>query len=131
MKYYINSIKMYLKSMLEYKKSFLMGFISQIFIVFSYYFIIIALFDRFKTIKGYTKYEVLLCFAIIQFGFSINEVFARGIDAFDNLIIKGDFDRFLLRPKNILLQTLSSDFDFVKISRILQAIIILIISLVN
>ena len=122
---------MHLKSILEYKKSFIMGFISQIFIMFTYYFIIIALFDRFNNINGYTKYEVLLCFAIIQFGFSITETFARGIDTFENLIIRGEFDRLLLRPKSILVQSIAADFDFIKISRILQSIIILIISIIK
>lgn len=122
---------MYLKSLLEYKKSFITAFISQIFVVFTYYFMIIALFDRFKNIAGYTKYEILLCFSIIQFGFSMNETFARGIDTFENLIIRGDFDRILLRPKSILLQSIASDFDFIKISRIIQIIIILIISIIK
>ena len=129
MKIYISSFKMYLKSLLEYKASFITGFLSQFLIMFTYYFMILALFDKFDNIQGYTKYEVLLCFSIIQFGFSINETFARGIDTFEKLIIKGDFDRLLLRPKNILLQTLSSDFDLIKTSRILQSIIILIISI--
>lgn len=131
MKIYINSFKLYLKSLLEYKKSFITGFLSQIIIMFTYYFIIIALFDKFDNIKGYTKYEVLLCFAIIQFGYSMTETFARGIDVFERMIIKGNFDRVLLRPKNILLQVLSSEYDLIKISRVIQAIIILIISLIN
>ena len=131
MKIYLNSLKLYFKSQLEYKKSFITGFLSQILIMFTYYFIILALFTKFDNIKGYTKYEVLLCFSIIQFGFSITETFARGIDVFENLIIRGEFDRLLLRPKNILLQVLSSDYDLIKISRVLQSIIILIISLIK
>ena len=58
------------------------------------------MFTRFDNIKGFTMYEVLLCFSIIQFGFAFNEVFARGVDKFDDLIIQGNFDRLLLRPKN-------------------------------
>ena len=131
MKIYLNSLKLYFKSQLEYKRSFITGFLSQILIMFTYYFIILALFTKFDNIKGYTKYEVLLCFSIIQFGFSITETFARGIDVFENLIIRGEFDRLLLRPKNILLQVLSSDYDLIKISRVLQSIIILIISLIK
>ena len=129
MKIYINSFKMYLKSLLEYKTSFITGFLSQILIMFTFYFLILALFDKFDNIQGYTKYEILLCFSIIQFGFSVTETFARGIDTFEKLIINGSFDRLLLRPKNILLQTLSSDFDLIKTSRIIQALIILIISI--
>ena len=76
-------------------------------------------------------YEVLFCFSIIQFGFAFNEVFARGLDKFDDLIIEGGFDRILLRPKNIIIQILYNESDFVKASRLIQAIIILIISLIK
>lgn len=131
MKIYLSLFKIHLSTLLEYKKSFILGFISQFFVVFTYYFIIIALFTKFNNIKGFTMYEVLLCFSIIQFGYSINETFARGIDQFDNLIINGTFDRILLRPQNILIQSIASEIDFVKISRILQSIIILFISIYN
>lgn len=131
MKLYFNSLKLYWKSLMEYRASFIMAFISQIFIFFSYYFVILSLFNKFGNIKGFTVYEVLLCFSVIHFGYSFCEAFARGVDKFDNLIIKGEFDRLLLRPKGILLQVLCSNFDPVKISRLLQSLVILIIALVN
>lgn len=131
MKLYINSLALHLKSELEYRMSFIISFLSQILIFFTYYFVIIALFSKFDNIKGFTLYEVLLCFSIIQFGFAFNEVFARGIDKFDKLIIEGGFDRLLLRPKNLILQVLCSDGDFVKLSRLIQAIIVLVIALIN
>ncbi len=128
---YIRALSLHFKAELEYKASFLITFLSQILIFFTYYFVILALFKRFDNIKGFGLYEVLLCFAIVQFGFAINEVFARGIDKFDNLIIQGGFDRLLLRPRNILLQVLCNDSDLVKISRVIQSIIILWIALIN
>ena len=131
MKLYLKSLVMHLKSMLEYKASFIFAFIAQVVIFFSYYFIILALFSKFDNIKGFTLYEVLLCFSIIQFGFSVCECFARGIDVFEKQIITGNFDRILLRPKNIILQVLCSEADFVKLSRIIQAVIVMIIALMK
>lgn len=131
MKLYFKALGMHFKSILEYKSSFIISFLSQIIMFFSYYFIILALFDKFGNIKGFTLYEVLLCFSIIQFGYAFCEVFARGLDHFDLLIINGDFDRLLLRPKKIILQVMCSDADFIKLSRLLQSIIVLIISLTN
>ena len=131
MKLYFRSLGLHLKSELEYRVSFILSFLTQILIFFSYYFVIISLFGKFNNIKGFTMYEVLLCFSIIQFGFSFNEVFARGIDKFDDLIIQGNFDRLLLRPRNIILQVLCSDSNFVKLARVIQAIIVMIISLIN
>ena len=130
-KYYFESLKFNIKKQIEYKSSFIMNSISQIFMFFTYYFVIIALFDRFNNIKGFTLYEVLLCFSIIHFGFAFNETFFRGIDKFENLIINGTLDRILLRPKGILLQVLCEEIDFVKILRVIQSLIILIISLVK
>ena len=131
MKVYLKQMGLHLKSLLEYKASFITSFFSQIIVFFSYYFIILALFTKFDNIKGFTLYEVLLCFAVIQFGFAFNESFARGLDHFDELIIKGDFDRILLKPKNILLQVCSYEADYTKVSRLLQSLIVLVIALIN
>lgn len=131
MKLYFKYMKLHVKSALQYKKSFILNIIAQFFVFFTYYFTIIALFNKFSNIKGFTMYQVLLTFSIIQFGFSFNECFIRGLDKFDDLIIAGEFDRILLKPRGILLQVLGYKIDIIKITRLLQAIIILIISLVN
>ena len=131
MKLYFKSLSLHLKAELEYRMSFIFSFFSQVLVFFSYYFVILAMFTKFDNIKGFTMYEVLLCFSIIQFGFAFNEVFARGIDKFEDLIIQGNFDRLLLRPKNILLQVLCSNSDFIKVSRLIQALIVMIIALIN
>lgn len=131
MKLYLKYLKLHLKSTMQYKTSFILSFISQFFVAFSFYFVVISMFDKFNNIKGFTLYEVLLTTGIIYFGFSFNEFFVRGIDNFDNQIVKGKFDRILLRPRNIFFQAMVEEMDFVKISRILQAIAIIVISLVN
>lgn len=130
-KLYYESFKFNLKKQLEYKSSFIMNSFSQLFVFFTYYFIIIGLFNKFNNIKGFTLYEVLLCFSIIQFGYAINETFFRGIDRFDTLVINGELDRLLLRPRGILLQVLCNEIDIVKIFRVLQALIIMIIALLK
>ena len=131
MSLYLKYMKFHFKKMLQYKASFILSFISQLFVFFTYYFTIIALFGKFSNVNGFTVYDVLLTFSIIQFGFSMNEAFARGIDNFDVLIIQGEYDRLLLRPKNVLLQILGYDIDFTKLSKVLQSIIILVISILK
>jgi len=130
-KLYIESFKNNIKSQLEYKASFIMNSISQLFVFFTYYFIIIALFNKFDNIQGYSVYEVLLCFSIIHFGYAVNETFFRGIDKFEDLIIGGSLDRLLLRPQGVLFQVLCTKIDFVKVFRIIQSLIVMIIALLN
>lgn len=131
MKDYFKYFKINLKSEMQYKLSFTLSFISQFFVFFGYYFTILSLFSNFSNVKGFTLYEVLLTFSIIQFGFAFCESFFRGIDQFDKLIIDGSFDTILLRPQNILLQVFGQRISFVKLARLLQALIILVIAIIN
>ena len=128
-KLYIESMKHKLKSQLEYRLSFILTFISQIGVFFTYYFMTVALFQRFDNIKGFTLYEVLLCFSIIHFGFAFNVTFFRGVDKFDNFIIVGSLDRLLVRPRGVLYQVICSEMDFVKVARIIQSLIIFFIAI--
>lgn len=131
MKLYLDYLNLHFKSILEYKLSFILSLISQVFVFFTYYFLIIAMFNKFSNLQGYNIYEILLTFSIIHFGFSMNETFARGIDQFDTLIVDGSFDRLLLRPKNILLQVVGYQIDYSKLARVIQSIIILIFALIK
>lgn len=131
MRLYLKFFKMHLNSQLQYRVSFVLSFISQFIVFFGYYFTIICLFDNFSNIKGFTLYEVLLTFSIIQFGFAFCETFFRGMDIFDELIISGNFDKLLLRPRNIMLQVFTEEMSLVRFARLLQALIILIISLIK
>lgn len=131
MKIYLDYLKLHLKSILEYKLSFILSLCSQVLVFFTYYFLIITMFQKFSNLQGYNLYEILLTFSIIHFGFSMNETFARGIDQFDSLIVDGSFDRLLLRPRNILLQVVGYQIDYTKLARVIQSIIIMIISLIK
>ncbi len=130
-KLYWKYVGMNIKSQLEYKASFILNFINQFILFFTYYFTVISLFTRFKVLEEYTMYEVLLIFSIFQIAFSINEVFARGIDDFHKLIIKGGLDRLLTRPRPIILQALGFDFALAKLAKLLQAIILFIIAIIK
>lgn len=131
MKLYFKYMKTNLKSEMQYKTSFIMSILSQVFIFFGYYFTIICLFDKFSNVKGFTLYEVLFTFSVVQFGYSFCEVFFRGVDLFDELIIRGEFDKILIRPRSILLQVFSEKMQFSRLSKVLEAIIILIISIIK
>lgn len=131
MKLYIHYLKLHLKSLFEYKLSLILSIISQIFIFFSFTFVIISMFNKFSNIKGFTLYEVLLTFSIIHFGYATNEVFARGIDCFDELIVSGNYDRLLLRPYNIIIQILGYKIQYIKLIRVISSIIIMIYSIIK
>ena len=61
----------------------------------------------------------------------MSEIFARGFDEFDNLIIDGSFDKILLKPRGIYFQIFCEKIQVVKFARLLQGVAIIIIALCN
>jgi ABC-2 type transport system permease protein len=116
---------------MEYRTSFILLSIGQFFVPFLIFVSILLFFQRFPNIGGWSLYEVALCYSVIHIAFSISECFARGFDSFSSIIVNGDFDRILVRPRNTILQVLGSKFEFTRIGRLTQSVIVLIFSLVN
>lgn len=131
MKLYFRYISLLLKSQLQYKASFVMTVITQFIQPFALFAGIYFLFDRFGSIKGWTLYEVFLCYAIVGACFAISTCFARGFDSFANMIRTATFDRILVRPRGTVIQVLGSNFDIKRIGHLLQAIIVFIIAILG
>ena len=126
MKLYLKYFAIHLKSQMQYKVSFLLMTIGQFIMSFSIFLGIYFMMERFHQINGFTFQEVTLCFAVVLAAFTLAECFARGFDTFSTMIGNGEFDRILLRPRNIIFQVLSSKMEFTRIGRLLQAVVMLI-----
>ena len=131
MSLYLKYLSMHLKASLEYKKAFILSLISKMATSLFSVVSIIFLFDKFGNIDGYTFENVLICFSVSYLGFSTAECFFRAFDHFDRMIGNGEFDRMLVRPKNLVLQVLGSEIEFNRIGRTIVALIIFITVLVR
>ena len=127
----LSYMKMTLKSQLQYKTSFILVFISQFAALFIYYIFINALFDRFGSLQDFSRYEVLLAFATLSTGYALAEILMRGFDRFPRQIISGNFDRLLVRPRNLLLQIMGSDQYFARLSKVMQSLVALVYCMYN
>ena len=121
-------LSMHLKKVLEYRATFFLTLISQVLSISIELFTVLALFQKFSLLKIYDRYELLLGFSVIWFGSSFAEMFARGFDQFFKLIINGDFDLLLIRPRNLYLQIFGSNISYDKISRVIISLLIFIYS---
>lgn len=126
MKLYSKYFMIHLKSIMEYKTSFLLSCIGQFLVSFNVFLGVHFMFRRFSSVEGFTYNEVLLCFGITLMEFSLAESVARGFDVFSYIINKGEFDRIMVRPRNEILQVLGSRIEFSRIGRILQAVVMFI-----
>lgn len=131
MNLYLKYIYIQFKSQMEYRTSFILLSIGQFFVPFLTFISIFLLFKRFPNIDGWSLYEVALCYAVTHIAFSLSECFARGFDSFSSIIVNGDFDRILVRPRSTILQVLGSKFEFTRIGRLTQSVIVLVFSLSN
>lgn len=131
MKLYFKYIKILFKAQLQYRGSFLMLSFGQFFIPFSVFAGLYFLFERFGSIKGWSFFEVALCFSVIHIAFSVSECCARGFDTFSSLVSSGDFDRLLVRPRSTVVQVMGSKFEFSRIGRLLQGAVVFIWAILN
>ncbi|QAY68349.1 hypothetical protein ET464_04390 [Paenibacillus protaetiae] len=115
---------------MQYRTSFLLLSFGQFFVPFTVFAGLYMLFDRFGELKGWSFYEVALCFGVIHMAFSISECFARGFDSFSSLVSAGEFDRLLVRPRSTVVQVLGSKFEFTRAGRLAQSAAVLIWALI-
>ena len=129
LKLYLKFFSIQVKTLLEYRKSFIFSILGQIisssFSLISIYF----LFNKFGNIEGFTFENVLICFIVSYIGFSAAECFFRGFDQFDKMISNGEFDRILTRPRGLIFQVLASKIEFEKLGKLIAAFLTLIILL--
>lgn len=115
-------ISMHIKSQLEYKTSFIFLCISQLLTFSMYYLSFYSLFRKFGMIKSFSIYQVMLCFAVVQFGESLAEALFRGFDKFSELIKRGNFDLLLIRPQSIFYQVIGTKIEIAKLVKTLASL---------
>lgn len=123
---YKHYISINVRSMMQYKTSFLLTAIGQFLVSFNVFLGVFFMFQRFSNVKGFSYSEVLLCFSVMLLEFSLAEMWARGFDSFSGMVRSGSFDRVLVRPQSEILQVLGSKFELTRIGRMLQAVIMFV-----
>ena len=131
MKLYLRYLEIILKSQMQYKASFFMTALGQFLASFTAFLGIYFMFSRFHSVKGFSFQEVLLCFSVVLMAFSLAECFARGFDTFPSLIKSGELDRILVRPRSEIFQVLTSQIEFTRMGRLLQAVFMMIYAIVK
>lgn len=105
-----------IKCKMEYKFSFLFFILA----IFVYYFaqlaIIWVIVTKFKTIAGWNLGEMAFLYGLFIFSQGITSLCFNSLNKFEDLIINGDFDRFLIRPLSPICQILCTNFEVASIA---------------
>ncbi len=131
MKLYTRFLLIHIKAQMQYKASFFLTLLGQFFTSFTALLAVFFMFNRFNEVDGFALEEVLLTLATILLAYSLAECFARGFDLFPRMIGNGQFDRILVRPRNIIFQVLASTIEFTRLGRMFQAILVFVYAIPN
>jgi ABC-2 type transport system permease protein len=113
------------RSQLAYRASFLLLASSHFAITFIEYLAVVALFQRFGSLRGWKLAEVSLLYGMVNISFALAEAAARGFDSFAQTIRSGELDRLLLRPRSVILQVAAQELHLMRVGRFIQGAVIL------
>lgn len=109
---YLHSVRMLLKSHLQYPSSFILQTVAQIIMEAGELMAVLLLISRFQSMKEWSGGNLLVFFGVMSIAFYLTEFFGRGITgSFASLIRNGTLDAILLRPRGVITQVLCADLD--------------------
>lgn len=120
-------IKQQIKTLIEYKVDFLLGFIALAVNQVSTFLIIFAVFTQIEAIASYSFNEVLLFFGYSQIIRGIDHVYNDNIWVIAwNKVRDGSFSNYLIRPINVIKHIIMERFQFDGFGEIVIGVIIFI-----
>lgn len=123
---YLRFAAVSLRGQLQYRASVIMQALGLLLITVIEYVGLWALFVRFGHIGGWTLPEVALLYGMVDVAFALSEILARGFDSFPSLVVSGEFDRLLVRPRSTVLQLLGQQLALHRLGRLVQGLAVLI-----
>jgi ABC-2 type transport system permease protein len=128
---YFSLVRASIKSQMRYKLSVLFNLIGYFAIFWTEFIAIWILFAHFGSLAGWEMNEVLICYGLAHLSFSCSEFLTRGFDFLAPLTRSGDYDRYLLRPVDTVVQLAGHEFAIHRFGRILQALIVTVYGLIS
>jgi viologen exporter family transport system permease protein len=126
---YLRLVGAQLRGQMQYKVSFVLALLGSFFVNLCEFGVVVVLFTRIPRLAGWSLPEVALLYGMSGLSFATAELVASALDAFQVHIVRGTFDRVLVRPRGALFQVLSEDFALRRLGRVLQAALVLLIAL--
>ncbi len=117
------------RGQMQYRASFWMQ-IAGVTVVYAIEFAsVLFYFLHFESIGGWGLGEVALLYGLSSVSFGIAHTIGGGFAVFSQMIVRGDFDRLLVRPLSALVQVLAADIQLRRLGAIIQGVVSLGIGL--
>jgi ABC-2 type transport system permease protein len=118
----------YVRSRLQYRLSFWLGVLTTVSVDLVPLLLMGIIFTRFPSVHGWGWRDIALLYGLDQLSFGLARCFSRQIDNFDNYIVTGDFDSFLVRPLPPLFHLLAARFEITELGRLCGGFVVLTVA---
>lgn len=109
---YLKFLSQYLKALMEYKADFIIGLLGFFVIQATGIAFLFLVFQRIPNLNGWSFDEILFIYGFAQLPRGIDHLFADNLWLLaGRIIVRGEFDRYLLRPISPLFHLLAERFQ--------------------
>jgi ABC-2 type transport system permease protein len=128
---YRRLIGIQIRSQLEYRASFFLDLLGTAVTALAGFGTLALIMQRFEGIAGWTLGQVAFLYGMVEMAFGTMDMLFSGFDydTFGPLVQRGRFDQLLLRPVEITVQVLGSQFALRRLSRIAQGVAVFVFAL--
>jgi ABC-2 type transport system permease protein len=127
---YVLLLRIGLSAALQYRADFVMTALGAVFYEAVSLAFVGVVIHAFGTIGGWTLTEVAFIYGIRSMGHALHGVLSGQLWAIDHVVREGEFDRFLLRPVNPLIQLMTRRFQITAIGDLVFGLAVLVITAV-
>ncbi len=114
------------RGQMQYRTSFLLDLLATATVTITEFGALALVFGKFGSVGGWTLGEVAFLYGLVELSFGLMDMLFGGFDPahMGQVIRRGALDQLMLRPVNLTLQVLGSDFALRRLGRIVLGVVI-------
>lgn len=116
------------RAQMQYRLNFVVRSFADFLVMFSDFLPLYFLVRAFGGLQGWTIAELAMLYGMVEMSWATIEGGLRGFEHFGAYLIEGTVDRWLLRPRSVILQVAAHWFEIRKLGRIAQGALVLSIA---
>ncbi len=125
---YVRLIGASVRAQMQYRTSFVIRTAADFLVVMADFLPIYFLVRKFGALQGWSLAELALLYGMVEVSWATIEGCLPGFENFGRYLTRGEMDRWLLRPRGVILQVAAQWFEIRKLGRITQGLLVLSIA---
>ena len=125
---YLRLVRVQVRGQVQYRTSFALSLVGTFLFSALDFATILILFHNIPSIAGWSASEVAMLYAASSLSFALSDIVLGSLDRLPVLIRDGSFDMLLIRPRPAFFHLLATDFLLRRAGRLIQAVVLLVVT---